>query len=252
MAAGIRMVLQGVTSQTARFPMCSTRFLSRLMTTTGPTRYVPRPTAPAGHLHVAALQYMNINDTQRPGGALAEALIQPANNTLGLTFRIVGDNASVSAVYAALVANCSAANTSTAIAPFVPSLTAYPFPEQVVQWYRASTFALSLDTYNNSAALLASMPPSDSSPAPPQSADTPLPAGLNTTFLQCVNATIGASVPLVDPPPGHHLSGIEVASVVVGSVAVAFFAFYIALDVIDWWRRGRAERKEAREREQKI
>lgn len=42
------------------------------------------------------------------------------------------------------------------------------------------------------------MPPSNSSAAPPQSADAPLPDGLDATFLACINETIGVTLPLTD------------------------------------------------------
>lgn len=177
---------------------------------------------------------------------MAEALIQPANNTANLTFRIIGDNASISAVYAVLVVNCSVANTSTAISTFTPSLTRYPLPEQIVQWYRASTFALSLDAYNNSASLLSNMPPSDAAPALPLSSDTPLPSGLDMAFLQCVNATIGASVPLVGPPVGQHFSGLAIAGVVLMGIGFVLSVLSTALDLYCQWRRRQAGRMKMR------
>jgi hypothetical protein len=57
-----------------------------------------------------------------------------------------------------------------------------------VQYYRASSVALSLDGYNNSAVF-----------APENStADTPLPSSVDTNLLDCLNGTIGLAVPLVD------------------------------------------------------
>lgn len=155
-----------------------------------------------------------------------QAIVQPPNNTNNVIFRIVGDNSSVAAVYAVLIANCTAANTSGAITAFTPSTSTYPLPEQVIQWYRASTFALSLDIYNNSASLLANMPASDSSPALPLSADTPLPSGLNTTFLECVNATVGASVPLVDLPSKPNHLGAEIATPIIVGPFVCIAGYY--------------------------
>ncbi|KDQ56807.1 hypothetical protein JAAARDRAFT_301765 [Jaapia argillacea MUCL 33604] len=81
----------------------------------------------------------------------------------------------------------------------------------MVQWYRASSFGLSLDPYNNSASLPSNMPSSNSTPALPLIADTPLPA-LNQTWLHCLNTTIAASLPLVDPPP--KLSAAEIIQAV--------------------------------------
>lgn len=135
-----------------------------------------------------------------------------------MTLRIVGDNTSVTAVYYAVVANCSAANSASATQAFTPSDDGdWPRPEQVIQWYRASSFALALDGYNNSASLPAFMPASNTS-APQILADAPLPLSLNMTFLACVNATVGASVPLIDHEPAA-LAAWHIALIVLGGVA---------------------------------
>lgn len=62
-----------------------------------------------------------------------------------------------------------------------------PRPEQVIQYYRASSIALTLDGYNNSATY-----------GPEGSPDTPLPPDVDNTLLSCLNGTIGAAAPLVD------------------------------------------------------
>lgn len=148
-------------------------------------------------LAIYRVQYMNVNETQRPGGNLVSAIVQPSWNT-SITYRLLGDNSSVTAVFDALVANCSVVNSSSAITAYTPSPSTWPLPEQIIQYYRASTFALSLDGYNNTASLPANMPANNDTAPWPLSQDSPLPAGLNNTFLVCVNTTAGASVPLVD------------------------------------------------------
>jgi len=57
-----------------------------------------------------------------------------------------------------------------------------------VQYYRASSVVLALDGYNNTAAL------NDTKPVGPPA---PLPSTIDVDLLKCINATIGASVPLV-------------------------------------------------------
>ena len=57
-----------------------------------------------------------------------------------------------------------------------------------MQYYRASTVALTLDGYNNTGAF------SEDDNAP----DTPLPTNIDTNLLNCLNTTIGEAVPLVD------------------------------------------------------
>lgn len=64
------------------------------------------------------------------------------------------------------------------------------------------------------------MPASNSSAPVPLDQDIPLPTGLNTTFLFCVNTTIGASVPLMDATK-HGLSGGIIAMIVILSIAGA-------------------------------
>ena len=122
------------------------------------------------------------------------------------TFRIVSDNTTVQALIQDITGNCSSSNLvspdSIVATTYNDSLTA-PVPEQVVQYYRASTVALSLDGYNDTAALDAQGEP-----------DTPLPTNIDTTLLDCLNQTIAAAVPLVGgglqwtPPPSTGLLGI--------------------------------------------
>lgn len=157
-------------------------------------------------------QYLNINETQRPGGNLVSAIVHPSWNT-SVTYRLLGDNNSVTAVFDALVANCSVVNSSSAITVYTPSPMTWPLPEQIIQYYRASTFALSLDGYNNTASLPANMPANNDTAPWPLSQDSPLPAGLNSTFLVCVNTTIGASVPLIDVE-SHKLSAGQIIEIV--------------------------------------
>ena len=65
---------------------------------------------------------------------------------------------------------------------------ANPQAEQVVQYYRASSIALTLDSYNNTGTFSAN-----------DTTDSPLPV-LGTTdaaLLNCLNTTIGLAAPLV-------------------------------------------------------
>ncbi|KDQ56804.1 hypothetical protein JAAARDRAFT_194760 [Jaapia argillacea MUCL 33604] len=177
-----------------------------------PFLFYPIPIFPG---YYGSDMYANLNATQRLGGEITVTIIVPqASIPSREIYRIIGDQTSVSSVISSLTSSCSVQNTS--ITPFNSSsnLGVYPLPEQITQWYRASSFGLSLDTYNNSASLLSNMPPSNSTPVLPPSADTPLPPGLNQTWLQCINTTIGASLPLVDPPPKPDV--IKIVSLVSG------------------------------------
>lgn len=114
----------------------------------------------------------------------------PSSNN---TFHLLSDNSTVNSLIESVAANCTLGNTTalTAIA-LNTSDPSQPRPEQAVQYYRASSVVLTLDGYNDTAAL------SNDSSLP----DTPLPSWVDTTFLDCLNQTLGAAVPLVDANAG--------------------------------------------------
>jgi len=106
-----------------------------------------------------------------------------ANNT----FRILADQESLQSLDQDISADCGSYIASKAGITAYTNDSTVPRPEQVVQYYRASSVSLSLDNYNNSAVY--SNSPVDDSPIPPTT---------NLEFLNCLNTTIGAAVPLVD------------------------------------------------------
>ncbi|KAJ6605804.1 hypothetical protein B0H10DRAFT_2167070 [Mycena sp. CBHHK59/15] len=142
----------------------------------------------AAYLHSNS-EYGHADNSSRPGGPIMTAAFQ-SNSTSGMTFRILADNSTVTDLIADISANCSSslsAASATAPSPYNDSAVLPPQPEQVVQYYRASSIALSLDGYNNTAVFAAEGTP-----------DVPLPAGIDTTLLDCLNQTIGLAAPLVD------------------------------------------------------
>ncbi|KZO99197.1 hypothetical protein CALVIDRAFT_405001 [Calocera viscosa TUFC12733] len=157
-------------------------------------------------------EYGPENNSSRPGGPESITLIQsnntaePANNT----YHILGDSDSVRAVLDALVFNCSAVNST--ISPYSANATGAPQPQQAIQYYRASSFVLFLDSYNNTAALPANAPPSNTT-ASNVTADTPLPSGLDMTFLNCINETIGNAVPMTNDQSSGAIAGVIGAGV---------------------------------------
>ncbi|KDQ56798.1 hypothetical protein JAAARDRAFT_70481 [Jaapia argillacea MUCL 33604] len=184
--------------------------------------------------------YENYNATQRPGGNLTVAILRaPSFPNTTEVYRIVGDQLSVSAVLAAVVSDCKVQNTTLSLFNASDGTGAWPLPEQIVQWYRASSFGLSLDSYNNSAALPSNMPTSNTSLPLPLSDDTPLPSGLNHTYLTCLNTTIGASVPLVDPP--WKPSAGQIVEIIfqglAALIAAAVLFYYLWLIFVVLWRK---------------
>ncbi|KAF7328866.1 hypothetical protein MVEN_02516300 [Mycena venus] len=135
-------------------------------------------------------EYGQPDNSSRPGGPIAFAVFQ--SNSTGTTFRLVADNDTVADVMSDVATNCSQFLTPASINATAPTMfNGSVEPEQVVEYYRASSVALTLDGYNNSAVF-----------APENStADTPLPTGIDTNLLECLNDTIGSAVPLVDGAP---------------------------------------------------
>ncbi|KAF8706890.1 hypothetical protein RHS03_04703, partial [Rhizoctonia solani] len=155
-------------------------------------------------------EYGPSNNDSRPGGPMQQALVRSTEwppegsggnttvNNATASYYIVGDADSVSAVMEAIVAQCSVVNATGT--PFDDNNSTVHV-EQAVQYYRASSFMLALTSYNNSASLPANAPADNNTAPPPTGADTPLPPGTNTTFLNCLNETIGAAVPIMDSAP---------------------------------------------------
>lgn len=112
-----------------------------------------------------------------------------SNSRYATTFRILADNTTVTDLITTIQSNCISnlsGSSSTAPSAYNDSLNALPQPEQAIQYYHASSVALTLDSYNDTGAL-----------GPDGSPDTPLPSNIDTTLLDCLNQTIGAAVPLV-------------------------------------------------------
>ncbi|KAJ7044162.1 hypothetical protein C8F04DRAFT_691203 [Mycena alexandri] len=143
-------------------------------------------------------EYGHADNSSRPGGVMTSASFQ-SNGTNGTVFRILADNTTTADLITDIFANCSASLASSAAATlpiaYNDSATAPPQPEQVIQYYRASSVALSLDGYNDTAIFQAEGTP-----------DVALPSGIDTTLLDCLNQTIGLAVPLIDGGAGSRWS----------------------------------------------
>lgn len=144
-----------------------------------------------------ASQYGDANNSSRPGGPMMETTFQDRNSNN--TFHLLADNTTVLSLIGSVTNNCSLGNaTALTTIPVNSSDPSSPRPEQAVEYYRASSVVLTLDGYNNTAAL------TNDTSVP----NTPLPPWIDQSFLNCLNQTIGAAVPLVDGalPFGLHLN----------------------------------------------
>ncbi|KAG9088899.1 hypothetical protein FS749_001774 [Ceratobasidium sp. UAMH 11750] len=112
----------------------------------------------------------------------------------------------------ALVAECSVVNATGVV---VDDNNPAVHVEQAVQYYRSSSFMLALSSYNDTANLPSKAPTDNNTAPPPPETDTPLPAGTNTTFLSCLNTTIGDAVPIMDAAPGtlRAVGGLNVVGI---------------------------------------
>ncbi|KAL0066560.1 hypothetical protein AAF712_006363 [Marasmius tenuissimus] len=134
-------------------------------------------------------EYGNPDNSSRPGGAMMTAVFKSTSNT---TFHLVADNSTVVELIQDVRDSCASQNldtnaSSSSPSPFNDTDPTSPKPESTIQYYRASSVALTLDGYNNTAAL------SENEGEP----DTPLPSNIDTTLKDCLNSTIGDAVPLI-------------------------------------------------------
>lgn len=109
-------------------------------------------------------------------------------SSTGTIYRVQADNATVSALYPEIRTQCASFINDSNTAPVPDSGDlAHSGPEQAIQYYRASSVVLTLDGYNNTAIS-----------EPEGTPDTPLPTNIDNDLLECINATVGEVVPLVD------------------------------------------------------
>ncbi|KAI0659952.1 hypothetical protein C8Q70DRAFT_1053754 [Cubamyces menziesii] len=141
-----------------------------------------------GAVYLHDREYGDPNNSTRPGGPLMQAAFSSNSTNSTSVFHVVADNSSLRSLIGSIEANCSiASNSSTSPVAFNGSASD-PKPEQAIQYYRASSVVLTLDGYNDTAALTNDT----NAPAPP------LPSNVDKTLLDCLNQTIGAAVPLFD------------------------------------------------------
>jgi hypothetical protein len=153
-------------------------------------------------------------------------LVTNASAPLMYPFSIIGDATTVQTVFDVLVtSSCNVSNST--VVPYSTTNASQPGPQNIVQYYRASSFGLALDGYNNTADSIANMPPNNGTYQSSNVADTPLPTNhTDLVFLSCINTTIGQTVPIMDSAASPaalviqaHLGGI------VGLVWVLIYTF---------------------------
>jgi hypothetical protein len=171
-------------------------------------------------------------DTMRPGGPLVTAQIGSTNTQKwpGLSaaevYTMIGDRDSVLAMVGYLVSECEATpQWPTLFNASNPSIQ----PGNVIQYYRASSFALAYSGYNNSFAL------NNASTSLSLSQSSPLPSNISSSaFLKCLNSTIGVNVPIISSQDHEtNLSTGALAGLFVGiivGIPLLIFALILYFD----------------------
>jgi hypothetical protein len=121
----------------------------------------------------------------------------PSSSVSNSTFRVLADNSTVGSLVPDIVSSCgSQISGASSIQPTTYNDSGPPGPQQAIQYYRASSIVLSLDSYNNTAAF------SNDTNTP----NSPLPNNIDNNLLSCLNSTIGSNAPLVDGALGLKFS----------------------------------------------
>ncbi|KAH7099641.1 hypothetical protein BKA62DRAFT_709009 [Auriculariales sp. MPI-PUGE-AT-0066] len=136
----------------------------------------------AAYLWASILDYGSPNNGSRPGGPEMQMRIESPN--AAQVYHIISDRDTVGAMVEPLQTACPDINNQPLLPIPFDGSSGQPKPELAIQYYRASSVALTLNNYNNTA----SFSDDESLPA------TPLPSGIDLAFLNCLNTTIGAAV----------------------------------------------------------
>lgn len=136
-------------------------------------------------------------DIQRPGGRMVTVELVSTdkswNNTDEEKYHLIGDMDSLVSITASMVDWCHTVPKWPSA--FAPSANDSLRPENVLQYYRSSSFALAFKAYNNSFAL----PPLNTSTNLSYEQSTPPPDIVRySPFLKCINETIATALPILD------------------------------------------------------
>ncbi|KIO27972.1 hypothetical protein M407DRAFT_185280 [Tulasnella calospora MUT 4182] len=119
---------------------------------------------------------------------------QQITNNATAPYYLIGDYDSLVAVSDLLRSDCNA--TVGGVIDYNPDQNAIP-PEEFLQYYRSSSFALTLSSYWDPANSVNNQPASNDS-ALTTVPDVPIPPGTDLNFLDCLNSTIGNNLPVMD------------------------------------------------------
>lgn len=139
------------------------------------------------------------DDNNRPGGAMTQYTLTPPStvtNTTANQFALYGDANSVDTVFRQLITSCGVSSTLAANYSLNPN--------QAVQYYRGSSFALMLDGYNNTQPLNTTDVDGNTTTLDTTATAPPVTSvvGVDTNYFNCLNSTTGNNVPLLEATDG--------------------------------------------------
>lgn len=136
-----------------------------------------------------------LNRDDRPGGNVTQYTLTPPDsvtNTSANQFALYGDANSVDQIFQLVKEDCGVQNQLAANFTINPN--------QAVQYYRGSSFAILLNGYNNTQPNVEGDVSGNTTSAvysaPPPAITTV--QGVDTSYFDCLNSTTGKNVPLVD------------------------------------------------------
>ncbi|KZV86263.1 hypothetical protein EXIGLDRAFT_653377 [Exidia glandulosa HHB12029] len=166
-------------------------------------------------------EYGGSENIERPGGRMTTSRVNSkANHAAADVYFLIGDHDSVSDIGAAV----NKSSCSATAEPLVNYLSNTDVDSsEIIQWYRASSFALALQGFNTTATLSGAA-----------NIDGMLPSTLDLSLLGCINKTIADNLPILGPKP--RLSEGAKAGIIIGVIVGAFIALAV------WYIRKKVKR----------
>ena len=131
-------------------------------------------------------------DTHRPGGALLEMALTPSNATVPPSkFIFVAENQTVFQINNTVSENCTTHWTTST--PIAFNSTGNLLPESVIQYYRGESAVVLLQGYDNT-----KVQPNSPNLVP----NPPMSSNVSAEAWECLNVTIGESIPLMQTSSG--------------------------------------------------
>ncbi|KZV89946.1 hypothetical protein EXIGLDRAFT_720847 [Exidia glandulosa HHB12029] len=160
-------------------------------------------------------EYGGSENTQRTGGRMTTSRVNAkANHAAADVYFLIGDNDSVSSIGQAL----NKSSCSATAAPLVNYISNTDVDSsEIIQWYRASSFAFALQGFNATVTL--------SHSGANGTLQHDLPATLDLSFLGCINKTIADNLPILGPKP--RLSEGAKAGIIIGVIVAAFITLTV-------------------------